>query len=348
MTAKTGSSSNIVVAKGSTYGTAVSGGAGSKILVESLNHGRNADQLTSAPIGSGLDMLDDSELGTIKPSVNIQAVDKFDGSGNLLQALFFQGASVTAGASSTYTHSFVYNATRNGYFGTVAFDAAVGSVFEYASCTPTKVGFTVEPDNYTKLSVDLIADKQTIASTTNTPASLAAATASTTKKVVARSSDKFRINAQAGGALADGDVVAIKSAEITYSYSAEAANEIRNATGLGQPVATGNPPFTAEIKVVLRNNSDLTWFTAAQAGTEYKADLTITSSYYAGGAVNYKKIFNFPRLKLMSDPDWNLSQAGDNPVTLTFSALVASANPTGMINTYPYILVTNATAAAYL
>lgn len=348
MAAKTGASTNIVAAKGATFGTAVSGGAGSKLLVESLSHSRNAEMLTSNPIGSGLEMQDDVELGTENPSVSVSVMDRYDGAGNVLEALFFQGASVVAGATSTYTHSFLFNATRNAAFGTIAFEPNIGSIIEYASCTPTKLTFGIQPDNYVTKSIDLIADKQVLTGTVNTNASVLAATASSTKKVTARASDKFRFNRQTDAALSDTNVLNIKSADITYTYQAEAAVEIKNSAGVGLPTVSGTPPFTAEIKVTLRNNQDLYMFTAAQAGYEFKADLSITSSYMAGGAVPYKKVFYFPRLKLMNDPELNLTSPGDNPVTLTFTALVATAIPSGMANVYPHNTVTNATAAAYL
>lgn len=348
MTAKTGASTTIILKKGSVFGTAVQGGAGDKLIVNSLTHGRNPTALTSNPIGSGLDMLDSADLGQTSPAVQFEFDAAYSGTAQLAQALFFGADSVVSQGSGAYAHSMMYNATRTATFGTVAFDAAVGSVMEYASCFAHNLSVSVESDNYVKKTLQLLADKQVISSTVNTPASLAAATGTSPVKVVARTTDKFRINAQAGAALADSDVFNIKSAEITYDCPLEVVRELKNAAGNGLPITSGSPPFSCTLKVDLRNNTDMTYWTAAVAGTEYKADLTITSSVAIGGAFYYKEIYLFPRLKLLADPEWGLANAGDNPVSLTFTALTAPSVPSGFTSVYPSVTTFTGTPTSYV
>jgi hypothetical protein len=342
MTAKTGTNTNIILAKGTTFGTATAATTGDKVYVNNFNHSRGTEPLVSAPLGSGNDMLTEIDQGKVSPVVTIGIDEYFDGPYQEAQAILFGGDSILGNASSGYFHSVMYNATRAGAFETAALEACVGSIVEYASCTPIKVTTNIALDDYVKTTIDFIANNQTLTGVaTNTPATLAAATHVSSKKIIFRASDKFRINAQAGAALADGNVQAITGATITYSYAADHGREIRNVAGNGLPIATGNPPFDVELKVTLRNQTDTTWLTALVAGTEYKADLTVTSSSMAGGANAYQKIWEFPRLELMADPDWNLTNPADNAVTLTFKATVATTAPTGMIGTMPGFRIVN-------
>jgi hypothetical protein len=346
MASKTGSNTNAILQKAGTWGTAVEGGAGDKLVVNSLKMSRNTTALTSAPIGGGADMLDAADIGLIEPTATLEMDDRYDGPAQLIDGLFWGGESVVTGASSTYTHSYVYNPTRQQAFGTIASDTAAASVMEIASAIPTKMTVKIAPDKYVTKSVEFLGNELTVTSTTNTTATLAAATAVTTKKVIARSSDVFRINNASEMALTSAHNYEIMDAEVTYTYALDHGHTIRGVSGNGAPTASGQPPFTCELKVTLKNLADNTWFTGARAGTEYKASLLITSPDMAGGSIPYSEEWRFPRLKLMADPDWGLTSAGENRVTLTFTALVSATKPSGMADFVPHKCTVNATATA--
>jgi hypothetical protein len=154
------------------------------------------------------------------------------------------------------------------------------------------------------------------------------------------------VNAQAGAALAAGDKVDVTNLEINFTYEQELVGEIRNSSGFGAPRASGTPPLTVEITATLKELDLPTWYTAYEAGTEYKAELLITGPVL--GSTTYKYRILFPRLKIVSDPQYNLSTPGINEHVVVFRALVATAAPTGMPDIYPFIEITNERSTRYL
>jgi hypothetical protein len=200
------------------------------------------------------------------------------------------------------------------------------------------------PPAYVMGEVELLGDSIKSASTTNTHTTLETVTLEDSKRVVVKPSDKFRINAQAGGALADGDKIDVVSLDISFERTLEHVREIRNATGStnGEPRQSGNPVFVATIVATFRNLGDaaFAYFAAQLAGTEYKADLHVTGDTI-GGSNKYSIIRSWPRLKIISFPQYALGSPGENPFTVTFEALVAASNPTGMISTKPYSIWQN-------
>jgi hypothetical protein len=70
-------------------------------------------------------------------------------------------------------------------------------------------------------------------------------------------------------------------------------------------------------------------------------------SLIGGGFVRTVQLI-FPRLKVEGDPGYSLSNTGENEHTVTFRALIASANPSGMIDRAPYARVINTRSTRYL
>jgi hypothetical protein len=81
---------------------------------------------------------------------------------------------------------------------------------------------------------------------------------------------------------------------------------------------------------------DHTYFTAAAAGTEYKAQIAVEGSQIGTGA-NRGLTAYFPRMKLITDPGYSLAGTGINEHVLVFDCIGAAANPTGMNDTNPYV-----------
>lgn len=348
MTSKTGASTTIIATKATTFGTAVAGTTGAKMEVESLNHTQNSEVLQASPIGSGLDMQNDAQTGAQSPSIDITKIAGYDDAGVFLAALFFGGNSVMNMGNGAYYQSITYNATRNQYGATVAFQGHSLGVFEYPWCTPTALNVIADtPPDYVRHTINLLGNDRVISGTVNSAGGIVNATLANSKRVIVKPEDKFMINAQAGAALSGSDSVAVKSVNIQYNHDAEHVQEIKNAAGNGQVVSTGNPPFNCTVTVEFRNLNDFTYFTAQDAGTEYKAAFEVTGDLI-GGAQYYTHYYAFPRLKILADPEYNLTTPAENPSTVTFQALAASSNPTGMISTLPFLLVKNTKATTYL
>jgi hypothetical protein len=344
MTSRTGANTSIGLQVATTWGTAVAAGVGDKWEVDNLTVSENASVLTANPIGSGSDMMNAVDKGVINPTISGTCNSQFQGpSMKWLAALFGQasGPFATADAGAK-THSLTYASERTKYL-TIGFHSSSATSVEVPTLLPTKASFSCDNvPNYEKMSFEGLGNAVQ-AGVTNTAAALLTTTFESTKRVVPDAMDYFRINAQGGAALGAGDNVAIVSYQIGYDSPLENVPEISGAASLsnGIPRKSGTPPFATTLSVTLRANQDNTYLTAALAGTEYKAEITAVGDLIGTG-VYYTKRHLFPRLKLIQSPDNPISNAGENPVTLNFEVIEAAAVPTGMIDTKPSVVLTNA------
>jgi hypothetical protein len=357
MAAITGANSKIGVALGNSngsspyWGTAYVAGAEDKFEVESLSYDENTETLQANPIGSGSEMINEAQKGGTSPTVTAPHIEQYEGPSMELECLLF-GANSAAPmlmATGAYCHSILHTATRPEIYATVGWQTSDATAQEMPSALPSRISITAaNPPAYVMKDVELLGD-QIRTATVNTETALDSCTLEDTKRVVVKTTDSFLINAQGGDALAASDKVDITSIEIVYDRPLEHVREIRAASSAanGKPRLSGSPPFGCTVTVTLRSMADLTYFTAQAAGTEYKASLTITGDLITGSTY-YSIVRNFPRMKIIQFPSYDLNNAGENPLTLVFTCLEAATAPTGMISTKPYTLVTNTRATALL
>jgi len=341
----TGAATVIGFKKSTTWGTETVVGSGDKLEVESLSQSENAEELTANPIGAGTSMATESRRGAKAPSMEVETLMGYENAGLAVVGQFF-GTDTVATEVGNYLHSFIFNETRNSTYLTAAFQAhsAVAGSMVFPSAVCTRLAVTADnPPNYVRMSFDLLGNEQKLDSSSNTYTTLNSATVDNAQKIVIQPLDEFWINAQAGAALAAGDKKNIVSAEFELSYDQGFIAEIKGATGNGTPVAVGDPPFQGTLTVRFKSLEDFTYFTAAQAGTEYKAQLNITDD-----TSPYRVRFYFPRLKIVEDPQYDLTTTATNEHVVTFKCLAASSNPTGMISTKPFWVVKNTNSAAFV
>lgn len=245
-------------------------------------------------------------------------------------------------------HSILFNETRFGWFGTLGLQNDTSNAIDYENCIPTKCTFTGKSNDFLNQAIELLATNRKISGGQNSVSSLNSATVPTDSvAIVIRPDDYLYINAASGGALSSGDIVHISEFTFEFMFECENVPEIRGASGLGQQRASGDAPFQTNVIITLKNQANNTWLTALDAETEYKAALRITGALIGGS--NYEFIeFNFPRLKMVVDQEYNLSSPGENPTTIRFKALNAVSAPTGMIDAYPYVRLQNRKISTYL
>lgn len=345
----TGSRTNLIMKIGSTFGTAVSGGAGNKIPFRSLSRSLNPSALENAPLGLGKSMLTDSRRGNLVPQLSIDMVAGFRNSMDVMLAQMMGTSAVpteVTAAQGDYKHTIKFSDTRNAKWITCAFDATTTEVFEYPSCAVTRVNIKADaPASYLNFSADLLANEEKIASTTNTNASLASATLTDDEEAVVQTTSTFRLNLQSGGALAGGDKVEITSLDFELSIPQNPIFEIKGASGNSEPRVGGLLEGT--VKITFAELASFTYFTAAAADTAYKMDFEVTGSTIAAGTAKSIKII-IPRAKIVEDIDFGVNDPGNNAPTVTLKILNASANPTGMTDTYPYFEIVNTLATSLL
>lgn len=351
MGAITGSDAKAGLKVATTFGTPTAIGANDQLDGYQITVNENAAALKVLPLGSGDGMLGTTDRGAVAPTVNINGPLGYNNAALVGIAELFGGASVMGMGSSTYMHSILFNEVNTNKFCTIAFQAhsATTASVEIASAVATKL--TLTADNvisYYNLNMDFLGDELDIASATNTYATLESATSANTRRVIFDLSDAFWINAQAGGALSSGDKKNVKSVVVEYTRAMEHPGEAKGSSGNGVPISSGEYPWDVKLTVTFRSLEDFTFITAQQAGTEYKASFTATSTQLVGGANYYTFQQNFPRLKIVESPDLGLVETGNNPLTVVFQAMVASTAPTGMISRFPYLRVQNDRSTALL
>lgn len=351
MTSKTGSNTVIALGKAATWGTAATLGAGDKMEVDSFSADKNVEELSTNPIGSGNDMQNAASSGAINPTITFDKTAHYDDAGVTAEAVFFGACSVSPGASA-FAVSLLYDGTRNAEFCTIGYHVTTASIAEIATATPTRLTFRAEnPPSYLKKTMELVGNDivTDAASQTNSTTTLGNATVADSTRIVVKPSDSFWINAFSGDALDSDDKVAITSIEMSYEIPAESVREIKGAAGNGAPRLNGSPVFSSTVTITLKEMADTTWQDAQRLGTEFKALFTVTDDSTAlTGAIYRKAQYYFPKLKVISAPQYNLTEPGTNPLTVTFKALVTTSHPTGMINGYPYIVYTSGQSASYL
>mgnify|MGYP000969077879 CR=1 FL=1 len=344
-TARTGANTFIGVDVGAVFDTPVAAGTGDQLQVESLEHNTNATELTLNPIGGGLFQQNQSDTGAENPQLTVTAPMGYNDAFNFLigQA---QGQEIVTASASAHIHSFFFNEFRNTNWLTTAFHLNSNTAAEYQNGVVTGLNMTFTPNDYARATANILATKRVTSGGANSAASLATTTQANSQRIIVRPSDRFMINLQGGAALAAGDKVDVTQIDLSWSFENELVGEIRNSAGFGQPRASGVPPLSVELTVTFKELAATTWFSAYEAGTEYKAELLVTGPTL--GSTNYRFRLMLPRLKVVQSPDYNLSSPAINPQVVTFRSLVPSAAPTGMPSRYPFFEITNDRATRYL
>lgn len=349
MTAKTGADTIIGFTMSSIWGTAVECGAGDKMPVESFAWSNNTSELMANDIGDGNDMVSSVEPGTTNPTLSITEKMFYDGPSIERLALLF-GADSASVSGDGDLHQITYDPDRADLYGTVAWENTAADAAEMETGLPTGATITIAPNDYMRQSMEYLGNDIVIEpdeTTVNTVATLANCTLADVNRIVVRPDDGLWINAQSGGALSSADCEPITDMTVTFTRALEIVQEVRCEAGNGVPRSTGDMPFVAEIVVNFRSLDKMDYFNAVKAGEEFKAQFTVTGPLIGGSTYRTFKLF-FPRLKVVVDPTGDKTNTTENPYSVTFKALVASANPTGMSDTYPYVEVVNDRTAAYL
>jgi hypothetical protein len=328
-----------------TFGTAIQCVAGDRMEVLNFTHGENAEELQSSPIGSGDLAASDARRGATSPGWTAEKEFHSAGPEMAWRRQFYGNEYVNyAGVAGAASHSFVFNEFQNQSWLTGAFElaSATGAIAEYPSGTLTKLSVLAEnPPSYLKTSCEVLADRLVTSGQVNAITSLDYISKESNVKFVFQPSDEFLINVQSSGALATPtDRINVTSVAFDWTKDQEHVREAKGSAGNGQPVLSGTPPLNWDVTITLARNANMDWYLAQQAGTEYKAQLSIIGPLISG-AVYHKYTLLLPRLKIISDVDYNPSSAATNPIKITFKGLVASSIPAGMLDIYPSEVVIN-------
>lgn len=347
----TGANTPVGVKVSTTFGTASTITTGDKFIFESMTPDYGGEVLQANPLGTGDIMTQNAQKGAFSPKWSGTHLCGYNDPGWAIAGQFFGGCSVVqAGATGAYHHSILTNEIQNQRFVTVAAGIAGQSVMETASAVVTRLVISGStPPAYTKMDFELLGNDLTTASTTNTWATVNAATLASANLSVFDPTSEFLINAQAGGTLTSPtDRVVCTGFTAEFLRPQQHAREAKGSAGNTVPIATNDIPLQVNLTVTFRGLQDsaYAYLAAYNAGTEYKASVTNTGAVISG---IYSETLQLclPRLKIVEPPTFSISNAGNNEFTVKFRSLVATSNPTGMIDVYPYIRLVNTRSTAY-
>jgi hypothetical protein len=346
MVAIKGSQKVIAVGLSDTFGTSAAVGVGDKLEVESISGSPNSTELTSNSIGSGNVMKNKSEIGMQSPTVDITHLAGYEDAGNKFLAQFFGDNSVDEVVVGAHEHIFDIEEDFNAEWLGISELKTTTSAIEYPSCTVTSINWEINPDEYLNVSLNMLANIQDLNPAVNDADQLADCTIEDDLRVVVRQNAEFRINAQAGGALSISDKVNGATISVTLQKPQEHIGEIKGSLGNSEPESSSGMPLTGTLTLSRKNQPDLAYLTAHQAGTEFKAAILIPGPIVTG-STRYAYELYFPRLKVITPVDDGTSDAGRNPESITFEIMKADTNPTGMAHQYPRVRIVNARDDVY-
>jgi len=350
MASITGAQSRAGVKIASTWGTAVSLGAGNSLSAE-ITPNFNVTEITSRQIGSGNYMLNNVTRGSVIPTVSLTADLGYRNNCDILLAQFLGTAAAPTELNvgeGDYMHELFFNPLLNQKYVTLAFETASANVMEFPTCAVNSITIaSTQIPGYIDFSAELIASGVELASPANDNAALAGCDydEGTPELVAVDYSDTYRTNNTSAGSVGGGDQYNITGFNLAMSRPQEVIPEIRGQSG--NPAPIGTDLFDTTFSVNVKELVDHTYYTIWSAETARKAALVIEGTQINGGANKSFAIY-LPKMVLVTEPQYALTDQGTNTLALNFRVLKNSANPTGMSDSYPYFEIVNTLSTSLL
>ena len=342
MAAKTGSNTKIGLNFASAIDSVVAAGAGHQVECESFDHNKNQERTALGAIGSGLAMEKHSFKGAARPTASMEVNVKNDGTSLALIPWFAQDERAPVLVTSgVYEHSVIPQLQSINCFGNLAIQADTTDVYEYINGVLSNLSVNITPNQPLKISAAPQFGAVRVDGTTNTVSTLNSATEPASVKVLVSRPDTYvRINAQAGGALASGDVIPVTNVTVEYTLPREFVEEMKGSAGFSAPRLTDILGAMVTFTIKEQSEAGFAFIRAHTADTEYKMDIIVQGALISGSHYNEAR-FYFPRLLVESDPQSPVTSAAINPRTVTLKAFAADANPTGMVSVLPHFVIKN-------
>jgi hypothetical protein len=334
-----------------TWGTAVACGAGNSFAGE-ISPAFNASEINARQIGSGAYMLTNVTRGSVIPTVSLTADLGYRNNCDVILAQFMGTAAapteVTTGQAD-YKHTVTFNTTLNAKYLTFAFESSSTTTMEFPTCAVQTIGIaTTSVPGYIDFTAELLAGAVELSSSTNTNASLANCTFTegNPELVAVDLVDKFRTNTQSGGAVGAGDQYNITGFNLSLNRPQEIMPEIKGSAGNPAPLASDL--FDGTLSLDVKELADHAYYTIWSAETARKALIEIEGTQIGTGTNKRFSVY-LPRMLLVTEPQYALTDQGTNALSMEFRLLKAATTPTGMSgSTYPYFEIVNTLSTSLL
>ncbi|MDO8282699.1 MAG: phage tail tube protein [Thermodesulfovibrionia bacterium] len=313
----------VALKKAAVWGTAVACGAGDGILclADSMKKKINSEVDNSL----GLAFAEDRDQGNIVVEGGLPAYLRYDSHDRpIALAMGSTQAPTQQGATAAYVNSILLADNIDGLFASLAINKII-NVDEFPS--DKIVGFTIKGVSGQVVMIEYIkiCNDKVVASIVNNLTSFANVTYLEKTNRVLFGQGVFRINAQAGGALADGDIVTPSAFEFTFKRNLKGEYVAGSANKIDEPTNEGVPEI--KLKLTFARYTATTYIADLFADVKKKMDITFTGAVIEGAYSRQFKL-QFPNLAY-SDADAPTKEAKlDNVVE--FDCLATTAAPTGM------------------
>lgn len=313
--------------KASAWRTAVACGATDGVLITGESFRYSIEHLQDD--SAALAFIQRTDKGKLESSGSLEGYMRYEGLDVAIALIM--GTAGTPSLESTslaYSNSYVMATNLSGLFATLAMLKKSDKVFEYPSVKLHGFRLSGEMNAPVKFSIDGIANKRDMASTTNTSATMANVTyPDKGNRIIFDSNTHFWLNDESGDALDSGDVIYPASFELGFTRPVE-GDLVAGNEDIDEPSGTGFPEPTLTLNFPRYNDANHTHFTDFEAFTRKKMEI-----YFKGVLIEDTSYYEFkislPNLKII-DPDAAISGPGKIPTSLSFKVLGTDTAPTGM------------------
>lgn len=335
------------IKRSTTWGTAVSPGAGNLLIIDSEAIKSGEEAIKDVGLNGSIYGTPGPLLGSKTVGGQLTVGSRFATNIDLLWALALGSAgSATSIGSGAYTHKIDFADANTEQF-TLWMDTNV-STRRVDSAMVNQISFTANTSQRWPFQVEILGRDEDY----DSGVSLSSVTEpeSTTGQNSFWNLNKstFQINAASGAALSD--INTLKLAEFSLTLNNGLSKDF-NSRGTGEdcqdgviskPVRDGEVSITGSFTIPQYETN--AWRAAYSAGTEYKMTLEFCGPMIPGGSEHYSAKFSFPRVRIAEMPESAVTGPARITNKVMFTAYEADTAPAGMTAiTKPFsILYTNA------
>jgi len=332
--------------KSTTWGTAVALGAGSGINTKGITgYVRVQDYLIAAEVDSALAR--SGQLDVIKPiDATIQTDMLYDpGALGTLIALLWGTAGNPAqqGGTAAWLHKFQLADTNWNKIATMAVEFP-GIIHEMRSCKPIEWTMKAAGSGIVGSELKVRGDQIIDDSGVNGATQMDSLTYDDRENRVLFRHSAVKMNAASAGDVSGETALVTNNIEVSIKRQGYDSVHPAGQYGIIEPAEGGYPDFRVKISFPRFDAVNKVFMATAIAETLQKMTVTfigplIASTYY------YTYKFYFPKMRMMI-PEASWDEIVKNGLELI--AEEASAAPTGMAHTRPYVEITNKRTTDYL
>lgn len=238
------------------------------------------------------------------------------------------------GGDDAYLHEFrVQDTDLAGLFGTLVIDKQL-EVWEYPSVKVNSLTIAATSGNLTTVTANFIASSlnRNTSSGTNNETTIAAITIPANRDFLLWEQLAVRLNLQAGGALADADLIYPNEFTITFNNNM-VSDDVPTKFGreIDEPCPDNFLEVTGSINFTRYNTENQKLVTAHFDKVIQKLD-AIWTGPLADGSANFSLAIKVPSLQIAST-DLNIGGPGRVPANFEFTSSKALVAPTGFTET---------------